>query len=97
MDPEMLVAQTPRLIGDGKKLSAVAIKDAKAALRTAVMAEANGEVLCNACHKDKADEELVACGCCRRCYHVHCAPGYEGHKSAEWWCTACTGNSPEGQ
>lgn len=96
VDPEMLVAQTPRLIGDGKKLSAVAIKDAKAALQTAVTAEANGEVCCNACNTDKADEELVACGCCHRCYHVHCAPGYGGHKTAEWWCNDCA-DASEGQ
>lgn len=96
VDPEMLVAQTPRLVNGNKKLSAVAVKDAKATLQTAVIAEANGEVSCNACHEEKPGEQVVACGCCRRCYHVHCAPGYDAHRSAEWWCSDCSANAPEG-
>ena len=93
VDPEMLVASTPKLVNNNKKLPATVIKDTKAALEIAVIAEANGEVSCNACHEDKPDEELIACGCCHRCYHVCCVPANDDNTAAEWWCPECASNA----
>lgn len=96
IEPEFLVARLPKLIYSGKKLSADAIKEAKPALQFACIAEGNGEVTCNGCQEDKADEELVACCLCSRCYHKECAPGLaECPPNKEWWCPDCVEEAPE--
>jgi hypothetical protein len=95
VDPEMLVASATKLVGNNKKLPAPTIKDATKALRTAVLAEVNGELSCNACHKDVPGEQLLACGCCGRSYHEQCAPNFGNSRNAEWWCPTCSTNTGE--
>lgn len=89
VDDETLVASTSRLVSNGKKLPASLVKEAVRVLQSAVVAEANGEVRCNACHEDKDGEEMVSCGCCSRSYHLACTSAAKDTTRDEWWCPAC--------
>lgn len=85
VDVTFLVTATPNLNKDNSIPAKVRAAAAKA-VRSALIAEENGNVGCVACGEDLPDEEMLACGACGQHYHARCAGDTDVH---DWWCTSC--------
>ena len=84
-DDDVLVAVFPKLNNDGKLPDKVK-KDALSVLKAAIVSHANGNIVCVQCNVAD-DDELVACDCCSRKFHVRCAG--DACMSDTWWCPSC--------
>lgn len=89
-EEESTVCVFDKLISNGKKLPAKAIKEAILVLKAAWVAEDNGcGSTCIECSENQEGEPMVRCECCGKTYHQCCAPGLHANNVNSWWCPGC--------
>ena len=86
VEEEFLVIRMPQL-NKNKTIPHSIRREMEKVIKSAVVAEGNGNVCCVVCEEELKGEELVACGCCGQYYHANCS-GVD-RSQEEWWCDAC--------